>query len=130
MEGQLQTAGAGSAPGASTSKVLAEQNDGRGTYTLQAIISHIGMNAEHGHYVCHVKKGDRWIFFNDDKVYLQLASESIISAIYVFINYRLRYPNILLSSTASCICSSEMIMTGPSRFSRLVTLRDHNLVVS
>jgi ubiquitin carboxyl-terminal hydrolase 5/13 len=72
MQVEGQAAGTGEARASAGegggSRVLAEQNDGRGTYTLQAIISHIGRNTEHGHYVCHVKKGDRWIFFNDDKV--------------------------------------------------------------
>lgn len=39
-----------------------------GRYDLTAIISHIGRNTEHGHYVCHIKKGDKWVLFNDDKV--------------------------------------------------------------
>ena len=33
-----------------------------------AIISHIGRNTDHGHYVCHVKKDGQWAFFNDEKV--------------------------------------------------------------
>lgn len=33
-----------------------------------AIISHIGRNTDHGHYVCHIKKDNHWAFFNDEKV--------------------------------------------------------------
>jgi len=39
-----------------------------GRYELHAIISHIGRNTDCGHYVSHIKKDGRWIFFNDDKV--------------------------------------------------------------
>ena len=43
-------------------------DSGDGKYTLFAIISHIGRNTEHGHYVCHIKKNGQWTFFNDEKV--------------------------------------------------------------
>lgn len=43
-------------------------DDGEGTYSLMAIISHMGSNTEHGHYVCHIKKGADWCLFNDEKV--------------------------------------------------------------
>lgn len=39
-----------------------------GCYDLVAVISHIGRNTEHGHYVCHIKKADKWVLYNDDKV--------------------------------------------------------------
>merc|ERR1712187_101907 len=41
-----------------------------GKYELMGIISHIGKNTGSGHYVCHVKKDGRWIFYNDQKVVL------------------------------------------------------------
>eukprot|EP01035_Chromulina_nebulosa_P019934 gene19934-25897_t len=43
-------------------------DDGEGKYSLLAIISHIGKNTGHGHYVCHIKKEGIWALFNDDKV--------------------------------------------------------------
>jgi hypothetical protein len=44
-------------------------DDGEGKYTLFAIISHIGKNTDHGHYVCHVRKNSgQWVLFNDEKV--------------------------------------------------------------
>jgi ubiquitin carboxyl-terminal hydrolase 5/13 len=43
-------------------------DDGNGQYELVAVISHIGKNTDHGHYVCHVKKDNQWVLFNDDKV--------------------------------------------------------------
>ncbi|KAJ3063342.1 hypothetical protein HDU98_000834 [Podochytrium sp. JEL0797] len=37
-------------------------------YELMAFISHRGTSAHCGHYVAHVKKGDQWVLFNDNKV--------------------------------------------------------------
>jgi uncharacterized UBP type Zn finger protein len=39
-----------------------------GKYELIGIVSHLGRNTDHGHYVCHLKKENQWIFFNDEKV--------------------------------------------------------------
>lgn len=39
-----------------------------GKYELVAVISHIGKNTDHGHYVCHIKKNGIWAIFNDEKV--------------------------------------------------------------
>jgi ubiquitin carboxyl-terminal hydrolase 5/13 len=41
---------------------------GQGKYTLFGIISHIGRNPEHGHYICHIFKDGVWVLFNDEKV--------------------------------------------------------------
>jgi ubiquitin carboxyl-terminal hydrolase 5/13 len=43
-------------------------DDGDGKYSLLAIISHIGRNTEHGHYVCHIWKNGHWTLYNDEKV--------------------------------------------------------------
>ncbi len=59
------TAGSGSAGGGDGGAVL---DDGDGKYTLRAIISHIGKNTDHGHYVCHILKNGEWYFYNDEKV--------------------------------------------------------------
>lgn len=37
-------------------------------YQLKAFISHMGTSTMCGHYVCHIKKDDRWVIFNDSKV--------------------------------------------------------------
>lgn len=37
-------------------------------YQLKAFISHMGTSTMCGHYVCHIKKGERWYIFNDNKV--------------------------------------------------------------
>jgi len=28
----------------------------------------MGTSPQSGHYVCHIKEGDKWIIFNDNKV--------------------------------------------------------------
>lgn len=42
--------------------------DGPGRYRLLAIISHMGSNTACGHYVSHIRKGGRWVIYNDEKV--------------------------------------------------------------
>ena len=39
-----------------------------GCYDVVAVISHLGRNTTHGHYVCHIKKESKWVMYNDDKV--------------------------------------------------------------
>jgi len=46
----------------------AECSDGKGNYSLFGIVSHVGRNCACGHYVCHLRKGKEWFFFNDEKV--------------------------------------------------------------
>jgi ubiquitin carboxyl-terminal hydrolase 5/13 len=43
-------------------------DDGVGVYSLLAVITHLGKSTDHGHYVCHVRRGDAWVLYNDDKV--------------------------------------------------------------
>lgn len=47
---------------------LAAETPAEGNYNLLGVISHVGKSAEHGHYICHVRKGDNWVLFNDEKV--------------------------------------------------------------
>ncbi|XP_064204025.1 ubiquitin carboxyl-terminal hydrolase 5-like isoform X1 [Anguilla rostrata] len=42
--------------------------DGDGKYELFAFISHMGTSTMCGHYVCHIKKDQQWVIFNDQKV--------------------------------------------------------------
>lgn len=37
-------------------------------YQLKAFISHMGTSTMCGHYVCHIKKDERWYIYNDNKV--------------------------------------------------------------
>jgi len=43
-------------------------SDGPGKYELVGFVTHLGKNTSSGHYVSHIKKDGRWIFFNDEKV--------------------------------------------------------------
>uniref|UniRef100_A0A8D3E7E1 Ubiquitin carboxyl-terminal hydrolase n=1 Tax=Scophthalmus maximus TaxID=52904 RepID=A0A8D3E7E1_SCOMX len=42
--------------------------DGPGKYELFAFVSHMGTSTMCGHYVCHIKKDQQWVIFNDQKV--------------------------------------------------------------
>jgi len=42
--------------------------DGNGVYKLVAFISHMGTNANVGHYVAHILKEGNWYIFNDENV--------------------------------------------------------------
>ena len=33
---------------------------GEGLYELLAVVSHLGKSADHGHYVCHIKKENQY----------------------------------------------------------------------
>lgn len=37
-------------------------------YNLYSYLTHLGKNAAHGHYVCHIRDGNSWKYFNDAKV--------------------------------------------------------------
>ena len=54
---------------AAASNVPAYGASGQGKYELMSVITHIGRNTDHGHYVCHRKMEDgSWALFNDEKV--------------------------------------------------------------
>merc|ERR1719336_474235 len=46
----------------------ADFTDGKASYTLIGMVSHVGSNAQTGHYVCHLKKKDGFVIYNDEKV--------------------------------------------------------------
>ena len=83
-----QSDGAGRQPGGGAGAgVGAEQPaafDGEGKYTLFAIVSHIGPNTGSGHYVCHIRKDDRWVLFNDEKVAASSSPPLDLGYLYVF----------------------------------------------
>ena len=45
------------------------QEDNRpGFYKLNSFITHLGTSVHCGHYVCHIKKDGKWVYYNDAKV--------------------------------------------------------------
>ena len=40
----------------------------KGMYRLHSTITHLGSSLHAGHYVCHVRKDGKWIYYNDSKV--------------------------------------------------------------
>lgn len=59
-----------SEPSASSSveQTGVKYRDGNGLYQLVAFISHMGTNANVGHYVAHILKDGQWTIFNDENV--------------------------------------------------------------
>jgi len=49
-------------------KVSHDDKNAPGRYTLFAFITHMGASPLSGHYVAHIKHGDKWVIFNDSKV--------------------------------------------------------------
>lgn len=37
-------------------------------YELKAVIVHLGKSVHNGHYVSYVRKGGKWVLFNDETV--------------------------------------------------------------
>ena len=58
----------GTAESSNDSNVIPGSSDLPARYTIKSFISHKGPSVHSGHYVAHVKQGDEWIFFNDEKV--------------------------------------------------------------
>jgi ubiquitin carboxyl-terminal hydrolase 5/13 len=57
-------------------------------YQLKAFISHKGPSVHSGHYVAHIRVGDDWVLFNDEKV-VKADHESVkelkkLAYLYVF----------------------------------------------
>lgn len=59
-------------------------DDGKGQYTLVGFISHMGSNTACGHYVAHIKKGNQWVIFNDEKVAISEHPPKDIGYAYLF----------------------------------------------
>lgn len=74
-----------SAPSSSSTSTTTKQlKDGNGKYKLLGFITHIGNNAQHGHYVCHIIKDGKWIKFNDRHVQLSIDPPKDMGYIYFY----------------------------------------------
>ncbi len=49
-------------------------------------ITHLGKNTSHGHYVSHVRKNAKWIYYNDSKVTVSQEPPFHKGYIYIFTN--------------------------------------------
>uniref|UniRef100_A0A7E4UQB2 Ubiquitin carboxyl-terminal hydrolase 14 n=1 Tax=Panagrellus redivivus TaxID=6233 RepID=A0A7E4UQB2_PANRE len=58
-------------------------SNGRAVYRLIGVISHMGSSPHCGHYVAHVKRGDKWYLFNDEKV--AVSQNPPISLGYIYL---------------------------------------------
>eukprot|EP00096_Caligus_rogercresseyi_P012559 TRINITY_DN5304_c0_g1_i1.p1 TRINITY_DN5304_c0_g1~~TRINITY_DN5304_c0_g1_i1.p1 ORF type:complete len:795 (-),score=285.40 TRINITY_DN5304_c0_g1_i1:406-2790(-) len=58
--------------------------DGSPKYKLKAFISHMGTSHLVGHYVCHIKKDDAWVIFNDNKVALSEKPPKSLAYLYLY----------------------------------------------
>lgn len=59
-------------------------DDGPGLYELIGFISHMGSSTLCGHYVCHLRKGGRWIFFNDESVAVSEKPPRDLGFLYLY----------------------------------------------
>ena len=53
-------------------------------YRLLGVVSHMGTSTTCGHYVCHVRKGEQWVIFNDRKVALSENPPKDLGYIYFY----------------------------------------------
>ena len=72
-----QSSSSGAAPSAPL-------EDGCGQYVMIGMISHIGKHTGSGHYVAHLKRGDKWVIFNDEKVALSESPPFQHAYMYLF----------------------------------------------
>ena len=59
-------------------------DDGEGRYELLGFVSHMGASTACGHYVAHLRRGGRWVIFNDDKVAVSADPPRELGYLYVF----------------------------------------------
>uniref|UniRef100_A0AC35TUH2 Ubiquitin carboxyl-terminal hydrolase n=1 Tax=Rhabditophanes sp. KR3021 TaxID=114890 RepID=A0AC35TUH2_9BILA len=58
--------------------------DGQGKYKLVGFISHMGTSTSCGHYVVHLKKGDHWYIYNDEKVGISQKPPLSLGYVYIY----------------------------------------------
>lgn len=68
----------------STSSSAPPLDDGEGKYAMVGMVSHIGIHTGSGHYVAHLKRGEKWIIFNDEKVAISESPPFAHAYIYLF----------------------------------------------
>merc|ERR1711924_426894 len=61
-----------------------EAHDGSPKYELVGFVSHVGKNTGSGHYVAHMKKDGKWVFFNDEKVVFSQSPPLDLGYLYLY----------------------------------------------
>jgi len=59
-------------------------NSARGRYKLLGFVTHMGKNTDTGHYVAHIRVGDKWVLYNDLKVTESQDPPSELAYIYFY----------------------------------------------
>ena len=72
------------ATAAPTTLATAQFKDGNGLYELIGFISHMGTNANVGHYVAHLLKYGKWTIFNDENVALSENPPKDLAYLYLY----------------------------------------------
>lgn len=71
----------GDMPIEASSKVI---DDGKGEYELMAFVTHIGSSTMSGHYVCHIKKNGKWVYYNDESVAESTEVPKEMAYLYIY----------------------------------------------
>uniref|UniRef100_A0A0K0ECA7 Ubiquitin carboxyl-terminal hydrolase n=1 Tax=Strongyloides stercoralis TaxID=6248 RepID=A0A0K0ECA7_STRER len=58
--------------------------DDQGNYILKAFISHMGTSPHSGHYVVHIRLGNTWYIYNDEKVAISQNPPFSLGYIYMY----------------------------------------------
>lgn len=71
---------------ATPSEPKVDNEDGVGEYELMGFVSHIGKHTSHGHYVCHMRRGEggSWVIFDDSKVAKSEAPPLELGYLYLY----------------------------------------------
>merc|ERR1712002_1344368 len=74
------------AKGESSSGSNSNVIDGPGKYELMSFVSHMGASTMCGHYVCHIKKENRWVIYhhNDLSMLLLFVLFSLFFLLFPF----------------------------------------------
>lgn len=67
-----------------TATAATKYRDGNGKYSLVGFISHMGTNANVGHYVVHLLKNGKWTIFNDENVALSEHPPKDLAYLYLY----------------------------------------------
>jgi ubiquitin carboxyl-terminal hydrolase 5/13 len=84
LDGAIASLSSGPDPQVASSQNSLPLEDGDGKYTMLGMISHIGKHTGSGHYVAHLKRGETWVIFNDEKVALSETPPYAHAYIYLY----------------------------------------------